>query len=109
MRSGDALLVGLLRCGHCGRKLKVRRHHARRDARYHCDAEIASPTGKRCIAFSNARVDAAVSVEVLSAISPLAIEAAAQSIANHERADAARLLPRDANAGRNFHAVEKRQ
>lgn len=90
VRSGDALLVGLLRCGHCGHKLKVR-HHARRDARYHCDAEIASPTGKRCIAFSNARVDAAVSAEVLGAISPLAIEAAVQSIADHEGADAARL------------------
>ncbi len=90
VRSGDALLVGLLRCGHWGRKLKVR-HHARRDARYHCDAEIASPTGKRCIAFSNARVDAAVSAEVLGAISPLAIEAVLQSIADHEGADAARL------------------
>src|SRR6202035_1168919 len=33
------LLVGLLRCGHCGRRLKVL-HHARRDTRYICNAEI---------------------------------------------------------------------
>jgi Recombinase len=33
VRNGSALLVGLLRCGHCGRKFKVL-HHSRRDARY---------------------------------------------------------------------------
>src|ERR1700730_11842720 len=33
VRNGGGLLVGLLRCGHCGRKLKVQ-HNARRDTRY---------------------------------------------------------------------------
>src|SRR5580704_12105786 len=36
VRKGGGLLVGLLRCGHCGRKLKVL-HHARRDTRYICN------------------------------------------------------------------------
>ena len=39
VRKGGGLLVGLLRCGHCGRKLKVL-HHARRDTRYICNAEM---------------------------------------------------------------------
>ena len=90
VRNGGGLLVGLLRCGHCGRKLKVL-HHARRDTRYVCNAEVDYATDKKCIAFSNMRVDAAVSAEVMHAISPLAIEAAFQLIGDGERAGAERL------------------
>jgi excisionase family DNA binding protein len=90
VRKGGGLLVGLLRCGHCGRKLKVL-HHARRDTRYICNAEMDYASDKKCITFSNMRVDAAVSAEVLRAISPLAIDAALQLIADRERADAERL------------------
>src|SRR5438105_15141737 len=46
---------------------------------------------KKCITFSNMRVDAAVSAEVLRANSPLAIEAVLQLIADRERAGAERL------------------
>jgi excisionase family DNA binding protein len=46
---------------------------------------------KKCIAFSNMRVDAAVAAEVLRAISPLGIEAALQLIADRERANEERL------------------
>src|SRR5438270_11916484 len=91
VRKGGGLLVGLLRCGHCGRKLKVL-HHARRDTRYICNAEMDYASDKKCITFSNMRVDAAVSAEVLRAISPLAVAAAFQLIAERERAGAARLL-----------------
>ena len=71
VRKGGGLLVGLLRCGHCGRRLKVL-HHARRDTRYICNAEMDCASDKKCVGFSNMRIDAAVSAEVLSAISPLA-------------------------------------
>src|ERR1700752_3181937 len=90
VRKGGGLLVGLLRCGHCGRKLKVL-HHPRRDTRYICNAEMDYASDKKCITFSNMRVDAAVSAEVLRAISPLAIDAGLRLIANRERADAERL------------------
>jgi excisionase family DNA binding protein len=46
---------------------------------------------KKCVGFSNMRVDAAVSAEVLLAISPLALDAALQLIADRERAGAERL------------------
>jgi hypothetical protein len=36
VRNGDGLLAGLLRCGHCGRKLKVL-HNQRHGARYICN------------------------------------------------------------------------
>jgi len=81
VRKGSALLVGLLRCGRCGRKLKVL-HHSRRDARYVCSTHIDPSTEKGCTVFSNMRVDAAVSAEVLRAISPLALDTALQLIAD---------------------------
>ncbi len=90
VRKGGGLLVGLLRCGHCGRRLKVL-HHARRDTRYICNAEMDCASDKKCVGFSNMRIDAAVSAEVLSAISPLALDAALQLIADRERAGTERL------------------
>jgi excisionase family DNA binding protein len=90
VRKGSALLVGLLRCGRCGRKLKVL-HHSRRDARYVCGTHIDPSTEKGCTAFSNMRVDAAVAAEVLRAISPLALEAALQLIADRKETGNERL------------------
>ena len=90
VRNGGGILVGLLRCGHCGRKLKVL-HHARRDARYICNREMDYASDKKCIAFNNMRVDAAVSAEVLRAISPLGIDAALQLIADREQVSGERL------------------
>jgi len=90
VRKGGGLLVGLLRCGLCGRRLKVL-HHARRDTRYICNGEMDFASDKKCVAFSNMRIDAAVSAEVLGAISPLAIDAALQLIADSERAGTERL------------------
>jgi excisionase family DNA binding protein len=90
VRNGGGLLVGLLRCGHCGRRLKVL-HHARRDTRYICNAEMDYASDKKCVGFSNMRIDAAVSAEVLGAISPLAIDAAYQLIADRGRAGTERL------------------
>jgi excisionase family DNA binding protein len=85
VRNGVGLLVGLLRCGHCGRKLKVH-HKERGHARYVCITEIGMLSNKTCLAFSNMRIDAAVSAEVLRAISPLCLDAALQLIADRERA-----------------------
>jgi excisionase family DNA binding protein len=86
VRNGGGLLVGLLRCGHCGRKLKVQHNGLRGVARYICnDADINHATQQKCIAFGNMRVDAAVSAEVLRVISPLALDAAFQLIADRER------------------------
>ncbi|RWD62206.1 MAG: serine recombinase [Mesorhizobium sp.] len=90
VRNGSGLLVGLLRCGCCGRKLKVL-HHSRRDARYVCGTHVDPSTEKRCTVFSNMRIDAAVSAEVLRAIAPLALEAALQLIADRKQASGERL------------------
>jgi excisionase family DNA binding protein len=86
VRNGGGLLVGLLRCGHCGRKLKVQHNGLRGVARYLCnDAAVNHGRRTKCIAFGNMRIDAAVSAEVLSLIAPLGLEAALQAIADRER------------------------
>ena len=90
VRNGSALLVGLLRCGRCGRKLKVL-HHSRRDARYVCGSHVDPSTEKGCTVLSNMRIDAAVSAEVLRAISPLVLEAALKLIADRNKASSERL------------------
>jgi excisionase family DNA binding protein len=115
VRNGSALLVGLLRCGRCGRKLKVL-HHSRRDARYVCSSHVDPSTENGCTTFSNMRIDAAVSAEVLRAISPLALEAALQLIADRKQASSERLRQRElaleqaryevAHARRQYDAVD---
>lgn len=92
VRNGGGLLVGLLRCGHCGRKLKVQHNGIRGVARYLCnDAAVNHGRRTKCIAFGNMRIDAAVSAEVLSLIAPLGLDAALQAIADRERDSTQRL------------------
>lgn len=88
VRNGGGILAGLLRCGHCGRKLKVRHNGLRGVARYVCtDASTNHGARSKCIAFGNMRIDAAVSAEVLRVISPLAVEAALDAEAELEQAN----------------------
>jgi excisionase family DNA binding protein len=92
VRNGGALLIGLLRCGHCGRKLKVLHNGPRGVARYVCnDATVNYGRRRTCIAFGNMRIDAAVSAEVLLQIAPLGLDAALQAIDDRERAGTERL------------------
>jgi hypothetical protein len=49
VRHGGGILAGLLRCGHCGRKLKVRHNGLRGVARYVC-TEASTNHGARCTA-----------------------------------------------------------
>jgi DNA invertase Pin-like site-specific DNA recombinase len=95
VRNGGGLLVGLLRCGHCGRKLRV--HGGVQNAvRYECsNARINHGGRNSCIAFGNLRIDAAVSEEVLRVIAPLGLDAALQAIAEREHAGTEQLRHRE--------------
>ena len=74
IRAGQGLLVGLLRCGHCGRKLHVRYWGARgTHARYLCKGEF-DDGGQYCIGFGGASVDRRVGKELLKVISPVGVE-----------------------------------
>lgn len=82
LRRGEALLAGLLRCGHCARKLHVAyRGSDGNTARYHCKgAAINHGSLQSCISFGALRVDQAIVQQVLSALRPLGLQAALQAI-----------------------------
>ena len=78
VRKGEVLLAGLLRCGHCGRKLHV--HYSSHIGRYNCYGARMNHGTKRCISIGSIAIDAAVSREVLRAVKPLGIDAAVLAI-----------------------------
>ena len=77
IRRGEALLAGLLRCGHCGRKLHVAYSGENGNSgRYHCRGGQFNHGGDPCISFGGMRIDRAVGAEVIERLQPLGIEAA---------------------------------
>jgi DNA invertase Pin-like site-specific DNA recombinase len=89
IRAGQGLLVGLLRCGHCGRKLHVRYWGARgTHARYLCRGDH-DDGGPYCIGFGGALVDRRLGQELLKVISPLGVEASLRAIEGLSAGDAA--------------------
>ena len=87
LRRGEALLAGLLRCGHCGRKLHVA--YSGKDGntgRYHCQGGFINHGGDRCISFGGMRIDREVGTEVIERLQPLGIEAALLAQAVRSRA-----------------------
>jgi DNA invertase Pin-like site-specific DNA recombinase len=79
-KQGSALLVGLLRCRRCGRKLSVfytgRCHDV---TRYTCCRGYLDNMERRCISFGGVDVDRVVSRELLRVVQPAAIEASLQA------------------------------
>ncbi len=86
VRKGEALLAGLVRCGHCGRRLLVSYNGTKGDVgRYNCDAVRNNPGADPCIAFGALRVDEAVGAEVVRLLQPLGVEAAVRAITDCEQ------------------------
>jgi DNA invertase Pin-like site-specific DNA recombinase len=102
-KQGAGLLVGLLRCRRCGRKLTVRYTGNRHDVlRYCCHRGALDHGEPRCIAFGGIPVDDSVGKEVLEAVRPVAVEAALNA-AEHQsqlQDEAQAALSRDLEAAR---------
>ena len=92
LRRGEALLAGLLRCAHCGRKLHIAYGGSDGNtARYHCKgAAINHGVPHACISFGALRVDEAVSREVLGVLRPIGIQAAVRAIEQRATDDQAK-------------------
>jgi len=85
VRKGEALLTGLLRCGHCGRRLLVSYNGTKGDVgRYNCDATRRNPSVDPCISFGALRVDEAVGAEIVRLLQPRGVEAAIHAITECE-------------------------
>jgi DNA invertase Pin-like site-specific DNA recombinase len=76
-RGGRALLTGLVRCGRCGRVMRVfygtRSGHAHR---YQCRGDDAHVGAGLCIGIGGVRVDRAMAAKIIEAVSDRAVEAA---------------------------------
>src|SRR5271169_2799597 len=88
-RGGRALLTGLVRCGRCGRTMRVfygtQSGHAHR---YHCRGDDSHVGGWLCIGIGGIRVDRAVATQIIEAVSAHAVEAAIRAAEQSARADA---------------------
>ena len=94
IRAGQGLLVGLLRCGHCGRKLHVRYWGGSgTHARYLCKGDY-DDGGQYCIGFGGASVDRRFSQELLKVISRCGVEASLKAIDELSSGDAAQRAAR---------------
>src|SRR3954452_19659209 len=78
VRRGELLLAGLLRCGHCGRKLHVT--YSGKVGRYNCHGARTNHGTERCISIGGRGTDAAVNAEVLRILRPLGIDAAVKAL-----------------------------
>jgi DNA invertase Pin-like site-specific DNA recombinase len=92
IRAGQGLLVGLLRCGHCGRKLHVRYWGGRgTNARYLCKGEY-DDGGQYCLGFGGASVDRRLGQELLRVISPLGVDASLRALEEMSAGDTAQRI-----------------
>jgi DNA invertase Pin-like site-specific DNA recombinase len=109
VRRGELLLPGLLRCGHCGRKLHV--SYSGKLGRYNCYGARANHGTARCISISGLGIDAAISTEVLRVLKPLGIDAAVKTIEaqTHETSAAQRQLELSLQQARYEAAHARRQ
>ena len=76
-RGGRALLTGLMRCGGCGRMMHVFYGMGKSRAhRYQCRGDDGHVGAGLCIGAGGVRVDRAVALQLLEAVSDRAVEAA---------------------------------
>lgn len=76
-RGGRALLTGLMRCGRCGRMMRVFYSMGKGNVhRYQCRGDDAHVGAGLCIGIGGVRVDRAVALQILEAVSDRAVEAA---------------------------------
>jgi DNA invertase Pin-like site-specific DNA recombinase len=87
-RGGRALLTGLVRCGRCGRTMRVfygsKSGHSHR---YQCRGDDSHVGGWLCIGIGGLRVDRAVAAQVVEAVSGHAVEAAIRAAGQVARLD----------------------
>lgn len=116
-REGAALLQGLARCGHCGRKLATHYRGRHSTPGYHCAGkDLVNGRGVYCLNIGGIMLDKAVATSFLAALTPAGLDAALTAeaevaadydaaLAQHER-NIERLHYETQKAERRFLAVD---
>ena len=111
-RGGRALLTGLMRCGRCGRMMRVfygmRSGHAHR---YQCRGDDAHVGSGLCIGIGGVRVDRVVAGQILEAVSEPAVDAALLAAEQTEKAanDIRRAVERELEEARYQASLAERR
>ena len=102
-RGGRALLTGLMRCGRCGRMMRVFYGMGKGNAhRYQCRGDDGHVGSGLCIGIGGVRIDRAVALQILDAVSDRAVDAATLASDQVERSqqDVIAAVERDLEAAR---------
>jgi DNA invertase Pin-like site-specific DNA recombinase len=75
-REGKSLLAGLIRCGHCGRKVQVRYPRGQATPYYYCQGASSLTASRGCLSFSGQALEEVVRREIIAVVQPVALEAA---------------------------------
>lgn len=108
IRSGSALLSGLLRCGHCGAKLSVS-YPSGSSIRYQCPTRILSRDHSCCVMFGGLGADRLVAEQVLRCLQPLSVQAALQAIDKLQGVEDERLAQKRLGLQRAAYEVNRAQ
>ncbi len=108
IRSGSALLTGLLRCGQCGAKLCVA-YPGATSIRYQCTTRILGRGHACCVMFGGLGADRLVAEQVLRCLEPLGLEDAMQAIENLQGAEDERLVQKRLALQRAHYEVSRAQ
>ena len=79
IKNGEAVLAGLLRCGHCGAKL-LAQYPRPRVIRYQCSGYMLNHDHVCCVMFGGLRADRLVSEQLLQCLAPLGLGAAMEAM-----------------------------
>lgn len=90
VKQGEALLAGLLRCGHCGAKL-LAQYPRPGVIRYQCSGYLLNRDHVCCVMFGGLRADRLVSEQLLQCLTPLGSEAAIEAIESLQSASDERI------------------
>lgn len=116
-RNGGALLAGLVRCGHCGRKFHVTYGGVKGNClRYACQGAMINHGTGRCISFGGLKAERLIEEELLRRLEPLGVQAALEAIDRQVRSDDERVAQKElaleqarfevARARRQYDAVD---
>src|SRR6266545_3437901 len=90
IKQGEALLAGLLRCGHCGAKL-LAQYPRPGVIRYQCSGYLLNRDRACCVMFGGLRADHLVSEQLMQSLAPLGMEAAIEAIESLQSASDGRI------------------
>ena len=95
-RNGGALLAGLVRCGHCGRKFHVTYGGVYGIClRYACQGAMINHGTGRCISFGGLTAERLVAQELLRRLEPLGVQAALEAIDRQIRSNDERVAQKE--------------